>query len=165
MNIGRLELNKFAWWGEYFLNCYLNCRDIFSDDKICAPVYFKLGAVGCMPVKLKKLLKNYIIKKFSILLIKWICYSGTLSSHPAQQTKIVGQCASHHRSQCKSGVTQTLSLISEVQGGSRIFFPVNNLISCFRIRINLTGTYLIQDSRHSSFPSFQSPQASLVTQW
>ena len=99
------------------------------------------------------------------MLIKWVCYSGTLSPYPAQQTKIVGQCASHHRSQCKSGVTQTLSLISEVQGGSRIFFPVSNLISCSRIRIYLNGMYLIHNSRHSSFPVIPAPQASLVTQW
>ena len=99
------------------------------------------------------------------MLIKWACYSGTLSSHPAQQTKIVGQCASHHRSQCKSGATQTLSLISEVQGGSRIFFPVSKLISCSRIRIYLNGMYLTHNSRHSSFPVIPAPQASLVTQW
>ena len=91
------------------------------------------------------------------MLIKWVCYSGTLSPYPAQQTKIVGQCASHHRSQCKSGATQTLSLISEVQGGSRIFFPVSNLISCSRIRIYLNGMYLIHNSRYSSFPVIPVP--------
>ena len=131
--------------------------------------YVHLYTLNCVQFVVSQLhSKSYwkiLLKKFSIMLIKWVCYSGTLSSHPAQQTKIRGQCASHHRSQCKSGVTETLSLISEVQGGSRIFFPVSNLISCSRIRIYLNGMYLTHNSRHSSFPVIPAPQASLVTQW
>ena len=53
---------------------------------------------------------------------------------------------SHHRNQCKSSVTQTLNLISEIQRDSK--FPLmSKLILYCTVSIYLTGLHLIQDLR------------------